>query len=84
MPLDDYSCNNCDLLIQDVLHEVAEIPYLICPNCSQTSFTRRISTANWKLKGTGWYSTDFGSGYVVEDKVQSAKAAKAAEEKKGK
>lgn len=36
--------------------ENSEVP---CPNCSKTDLEKLVSSASFKLKGTGWYETDF-------------------------
>ena len=37
-------------------------PLLRCPVCDKDSLKKLISAAAFKLKGSGWYETDFKSG----------------------
>jgi len=46
-----------------------------CPVCTKTELKKKISAAGFRLKGSGWYETDFKSGNkknVVGGKTESA------------
>jgi predicted nucleic acid-binding Zn ribbon protein len=44
------------------MQKLSEDPLKTCPNCKNDSLTKRISAAGFRLKGGGWYETDFKSG----------------------
>ena len=58
MPIYEYQCNACTHRFE-ALQKMADAPLLDCPNCSQPELKKLVSAAAFKLKGTGWYETDF-------------------------
>jgi predicted nucleic acid-binding Zn ribbon protein len=42
---------------------MSDLPLQICPNCSQPTLKKCISAAGFRLKGGGWYETDFKGGH---------------------
>jgi|TARA_Y100000385_G_C12979621_1_gene587799 putative FmdB family regulatory protein len=61
MPIYEYRCTNCGHEMEAV-QKISEDPLLNCPACSQDALKKRISAAGFRLKGGGWYETDFKSG----------------------
>lgn len=61
MPIYEYACKSCGFE-KDVLQKLSDEPLTICPECQQAAFTKRISAAGFRLKGSGWYETDFKTG----------------------
>jgi putative FmdB family regulatory protein len=61
MPIYEYRCTNCGHEMEAV-QKISEDPLLNCPTCSQDALKKRISAAGFRLKGGGWYETDFKSG----------------------
>jgi len=61
MPIYEYACKSCGFE-KDVLQKLSDGPLKICPECSDDSFVKRISAAGFRLKGAGWYETDFKTG----------------------
>ncbi|HWP94755.1 MAG TPA: zinc ribbon domain-containing protein [Gammaproteobacteria bacterium] len=62
MPLYEYACEACGER-HEALQKVADAPLTDCPACGQPSLRRLISAAGFRLKGGGWYETDFkGNG----------------------
>lgn len=61
MPIYEYICDNCghDL---EAFQKLSEEPLKTCPNCNQDSLRKKISASGFRLKGGGWYETDFKSG----------------------
>jgi putative FmdB family regulatory protein len=43
----------------EALQKMADDPLKTCPACEQDSLKKLISAAAFKLKGSGWYETDF-------------------------
>ncbi|XOV84445.1 MAG: FmdB family zinc ribbon protein [bacterium] len=61
MPIYEYRCDNCGHELE-VMQKLSEDPLKTCPKCSNDALTKRISAAGFRLKGGGWYETDFKSG----------------------
>jgi putative FmdB family regulatory protein len=61
MPIYEYRCDNCGHELE-AMQKLSEDPLKTCPNCNKDSLTKRISAAGFRLKGGGWYETDFKSG----------------------
>lgn len=58
MPIYEYQCQSCDHKME-ALQKMADDPLKTCPACEQDSLKKLISAAAFKLKGSGWYETDF-------------------------
>lgn len=46
----------------EAVQKISDEPLASCPACSQDTLKKRISAAGFRLKGGGWYETDFKSG----------------------
>ncbi len=61
MPIYEYRCQDCGHYT-DVLQKLSEDPLKLCPECQAPEGLRRlISAPAFRLKGGGWYETDFKS-----------------------
>jgi putative FmdB family regulatory protein len=61
-------------IIFDALQKMADAPLLDCPQCSKPELTKLVSAASFKLKGSGWYETDFkNNGRAPPDSGAQAK-----------
>ncbi|MFQ6004550.1 MAG: FmdB family zinc ribbon protein [Woeseia sp.] len=58
MPIYEYACKNCNHTL-DALQKMSEEPLVYCPSCGQAGLKRLISAPRFRLKGDGWYETDF-------------------------
>ena len=58
MPIYGYVCKNCEHTL-DVLQKISEDPLVDCPECGEPQLRRQLSAPRFRLKGTGWYETDF-------------------------
>jgi putative FmdB family regulatory protein len=58
MPIYEYKCDACGHVL-DALQKVDEQPLKFCPSCSEETLRKLISAPSFRLKGTGWYETDF-------------------------
>ena len=58
MPIYEYACKNCDHTL-DALQKMNEDPLVYCPSCGEPRLKRLISAPRFRLKGQGWYETDF-------------------------
>jgi putative FmdB family regulatory protein len=61
MPLYEYECQACGHEYE-ALQKLNAEPLVQCPACSQPELMKKISAAGFRLKGGGWYETDFKSG----------------------
>ena len=58
MPIYGYVCKNCDHTL-DVLQKISDDPLVNCPECGEPQLKRQLSAPRFRLKGSGWYETDF-------------------------
>ena len=58
MPIYEYACKECDHRL-DALQKMADAPLVDCPSCGEPSLKRMLSAPRFRLKGQGWYETDF-------------------------
>ena len=58
MPIYEYACTNCEHTL-DALQKVADAPLVDCPECGEPALKRLVSAPRFRLKGQGWYETDF-------------------------
>jgi len=58
MPIYEYQCNDCEHVF-DVLQKMSEDPLTYCPECGKPELRKLLSAPNFRLKGGGWYETDF-------------------------
>ena len=58
MPIYEYRCDECDHELE-MLQKISDDPVKTCPICGKDSLRKLVSAAAFKLKGTGWYETDF-------------------------
>jgi putative FmdB family regulatory protein len=58
MPIYEYACRNCEHTL-DALQKISDEPLLECPECGKPQLKRLISAPRFRLKGEGWYETDF-------------------------
>ncbi|MGC1520237.1 MAG: FmdB family zinc ribbon protein [Steroidobacteraceae bacterium] len=58
MPFYEYQCKNCghDL---EAMQKITEAPLKKCPHCGKSQLQRLMSAPVFRLKGGGWYETDF-------------------------
>jgi len=61
MPIYEYRCDACGHELE-AFQKLSEDPLKTCPACSEDRLIKKISAAGFRLKGSGWYETDFKSG----------------------
>ena len=61
MPIYEYQCDSCGNRIE-ALQKISDEPLKICSACGSTSLRKLVSAASFRLKGKGWYETDFKTG----------------------
>jgi putative FmdB family regulatory protein len=58
MPIYEYQCGKCKHVLE-ALQKFAEEPLKFCPECGADALKRLLSAPRFRLKGSGWYETDF-------------------------
>jgi putative FmdB family regulatory protein len=58
MPIYEYECRDCGHVF-DALQKMSDAPLTDCPACSKPGLRKLLSAPNFRLKGGGWYETDF-------------------------
>ncbi|MBN2689078.1 MAG: zinc ribbon domain-containing protein [Gammaproteobacteria bacterium] len=58
MPIYEYICQKCGERLEE-LQKINDKELVDCPFCKSPSLKKLVSAAGFKLKGTGWYQTDF-------------------------
>ena len=60
MPIYEYRCSECGHEMEK-LQKIGDPPLTECPDCGQSALVKLVSAAGFRLKGGGWYETDFKS-----------------------
>ena len=60
MPFYEYECSNCKFYVE-VLQKITDEPLRDCPSCKKRALIKLVSAPVFRLKGAGWYETDFKS-----------------------
>jgi len=58
MPIYEYRCAACGHYL-DALQKMSDAPLRKCPDCGKSRLRRLVSAPSFRLKGSGWYETDF-------------------------
>jgi putative FmdB family regulatory protein len=58
MPIYEYSCQACAHELE-ALQKLSDAALQNCPQCGKPELKKKISAAGFRLKGGGWYETDF-------------------------
>jgi putative FmdB family regulatory protein len=58
MPFYEYECPSCGYH-DEVLQKINDKPLKKCPTCGKTGLRKLMSAPVFRLKGSGWYETDF-------------------------
>src|SRR6056297_3014824 len=58
MPIYEYQCRECNHRLEK-LQKMSDAPLTRCPECEKDTLTKLVSAAGFRLKGGGWYETDF-------------------------
>ena len=61
MPIYEYGCTDCGFELEK-LQKLNDPPLLDCPSCNKAALRKKVSAAGFRLKGSGWYETDFKKG----------------------
>ena len=58
MPIYEYQCQSCQHELE-ALQKISDAPLVDCPECGKPALKKKLSAAAFRLKGGGWYETDF-------------------------
>jgi len=71
MPIYEYTCHHCGHELE-IIQKITDLPLETCPACTQNTLKKRISKAGFRLKGSGWYETDFKGQKKTEPATETA------------
>jgi putative FmdB family regulatory protein len=60
MPFYEYECEACKFYTE-VMQKITDAPLTRCPSCGKKALKKLVSAPVFRLKGAGWYETDFKS-----------------------
>jgi putative FmdB family regulatory protein len=78
MPIYEYRCEACGHYLE-TLQKISDPPLTDCHKCGQPALKKLVSASAFRLKGGGWYETDFKTGgkkNVVESDKKDSKDSK--------
>jgi putative FmdB family regulatory protein len=82
MPFYEYECQACKFYTE-VMQKISDAPLIKCPSCGKNQLKKLVSAPVFRLKGGGWYETDFKSdkenkrNLVGQEKEESKSESKA-------
>ncbi|MBV9697879.1 MAG: zinc ribbon domain-containing protein [Gammaproteobacteria bacterium] len=81
MPFYEYECQACKFY-SEVMQKITDAPLKRCPSCGKPALKKLVSAPVFRLKGGGWYETDFKSDQetkrnLLVDKEEGKPADKA-------
>src|SRR5215472_156929 len=80
MPFYEYECQNCKFYTE-LMQKISDPPLEKCPSCGKKAMQKLISAPVFRLKGSGWYETDFkGDGENKRNLAGADKEESKAEE----
>jgi putative FmdB family regulatory protein len=82
MPFYEYECQACGRH-HEAMQKMSDAPLRACPHCGRPRLKRLVSAPLFRLKGGGWYETDFKSDKETKRNLhgEEAKAEPAASDK---
>jgi putative FmdB family regulatory protein len=84
MPFYEYECSGCGHCLE-AMQKISDGPLKKCPKCGRNTLKRLMSAPVFRLKGGGWYETDFkgdkdGRRNLAGEKDEAPKVAEAGAE----
>ena len=61
MPIYEYACGSCEHRFETI-QKASEGLLRDCPECGEAALKKLLSAPVFRLKGSGWYETDFKTG----------------------
>jgi putative FmdB family regulatory protein len=81
MPFYEYECQACKYYAE-VMQKISEAPLTRCPSCGKRALKKLVSVPVFRLKGAGWYETDFKSDKEARRNLHGAEKEEAKSESK--
>jgi putative FmdB family regulatory protein len=87
MPIYEYRCEACGHYLE-TLQKISDPPLTDCHKCGKPALKKLVSASAFRLKGGGWYETDFKTGgkknvVASDSKEGSAEKPKASDTTSG-
>ena len=83
MPFYEYQCRACGAQVE-VMQKISDAPLKKCPECGRNQLQKLVSAPVFRLKGGGWYETDFKTDKDNKrNLVEAEKAESKVEDKAG-
>jgi putative FmdB family regulatory protein len=61
MPIYEYRCQACGVELEK-LQKISDPQLKDCPECGRETLVKLVSASSFRLKGSGWYESDFKTG----------------------
>jgi len=81
MPFYEYECQACKYYAE-VMQKISDTPLTRCPSCGKRTLKKLVSVPVFRLKGSGWYETDFKSDQENRRNLHGAEKEEAKAESK--
>jgi putative FmdB family regulatory protein len=81
MPFYEYQCKSCGHTLE-AMQKVNDSPLKKCPDCGKSQLMRLMSAPVFRLKGGGWYETDFKGDQDNKKNLADRPEAEAAKDDK--
>ncbi|HWS69164.1 MAG TPA: FmdB family zinc ribbon protein [Steroidobacteraceae bacterium] len=81
MPFYEYQCKSCGHTLE-AMQKVNDSPLKKCPDCGKSQLVRLMSAPVFRLKGGGWYETDFKGDQDNKKNLADRPEAEAAKDDK--
>ena len=81
MPFYEYECQACKYYAE-VMQKISDAPLTRCPSCGKRALKKLVSVPVFRLKGSGWYETDFKSDTENRRNLHGAEKEEAKAESK--
>jgi putative FmdB family regulatory protein len=79
MPFYEYQCGSCGHALE-AMQKLHDAPLKKCPKCGKPQLKRLMSAPVFRLKGGGWYETDFKSDQDAKRNLADRPEAPASKE----
>src|SRR5215831_17639217 len=81
MPFYEYECQACKYYAE-VMQKISDAPLTRCPSCGKRALKKLVSVPVFRLKGAGWYETDFKSDKEARRNLHGAEKEESKAESK--
>jgi len=80
VPIYEYQCDACGHKLEK-LQKISDDPLKDCPACDESGLRKLVSAAAFRLKGSGWYETDFKEENTQKNLAKDDNKAKESSDK---